>query len=194
MTKRAGFSTGSKAPGGWRTRAPVKALTQRGGSPRQAESHRPVTEGYCVVATRGGELLEVNCQSVTKRHRTMSNVNSMRPDEGTSLRVLCEVQTAAHASALEGPHRGGEGERDRERALKKTVNERKAAPPSEGGWRQNGRKRKRAKQGDLSEPERSSWPQGPKSRPAGVRASVVATKRVTTVEPRDAGKWKAQSS
>jgi len=30
---------------------------------------------------------------------------------------------------------------------------------------------------------------GPKSRPAGVRASVVAVKRVTTVEPRDAGKW-----
>jgi hypothetical protein len=27
--------------------------------------HRPVTEGYCVVATRGGELPEVNCQSVT---------------------------------------------------------------------------------------------------------------------------------
>jgi len=23
-----------------------------------------VTEGYCVVATRGGELPEVNCQSV----------------------------------------------------------------------------------------------------------------------------------
>ena len=29
----------------------------------------------------------------------------------------------------------------------------------------------------------------PKSRPAGVRASVVAAKRVTTVERRDAGKW-----
>jgi hypothetical protein len=27
--------------------------------------HRPVTEGYCAVATRGGELPEVNCQSVT---------------------------------------------------------------------------------------------------------------------------------
>ena len=30
---------------------------------------------------------------------------------------------------------------------------------------------------------------GPKSRPAGVRASVEATKRVTTVERRDVGKW-----
>jgi len=28
--------------------------------------HRPMTEGYCVVATRGGELPEVNCQSVTE--------------------------------------------------------------------------------------------------------------------------------
>src|SRR5260221_11683442 len=32
-------------------------------------------------------------------------------------------------------------------------------------------------------------PRGSKRRPAGVRASVVAMKRVTTVEPRDAGKW-----
>ena len=31
---------------------------------------------------------------------------------------------------------------------------------------------------------------GPKNRPAGVRASIVAMKRVTSVEPRDAGKWK----
>lgn len=29
----------------------------------------------------------------------------------------------------------------------------------------------------------------PKNRPLGVRASVVAVKRVTTVEPRDAGRW-----
>ena len=29
------------------------------------KNHRPVTKGYCVVATRGGELPEVNCQSVT---------------------------------------------------------------------------------------------------------------------------------
>ena len=37
---------------------------------------------------------------------------------------------------------------------------------------------------------RCSWPQGPKSRPAGVRAPVVARKRLTSVEPRDVGKWK----
>src|SRR5436309_14577698 len=35
-----------------RARAPAKASTWRGGSPRQAEVHPPVTEGYCVVATR----------------------------------------------------------------------------------------------------------------------------------------------
>ena len=31
--------------------------------------------------------------------------------------------------------------------------------------------------------------ESPKNRPAGVRASVVAAKRVMTVERRDAGKW-----
>src|SRR5438552_10527620 len=51
-----------------RARAPAKASTWRGGSPRQAEVHPPVTEGYCVVATRGGELPEVNNPSVTQHH------------------------------------------------------------------------------------------------------------------------------
>ena len=32
----------------------------------------------------------------------------------------------------------------------------------------------------------------PRAWPAGVRASVVAEKRVTTVEPRDAGRWKCE--
>ena len=35
---------------------------------------------------------------------------------------------------------------------------------------------------------------GPKSRPAEVRASVGAKKRVTTVERRDAGKWKREGA
>ena len=42
----------------------------------------------------------------------------------------------------------GEGDRDSVRVRKTTVSKAAAAPPSEGGWRQNGRKRKRAKQGD----------------------------------------------
>jgi hypothetical protein len=33
--------------------------------PVRPNVHRPVTEGYCVVATRGGELPEVNDPSVT---------------------------------------------------------------------------------------------------------------------------------
>ena len=37
--------------------------------PVRLKIHRPVTEGYCVVATQGGELPEVNCQSVTKLMR-----------------------------------------------------------------------------------------------------------------------------
>jgi hypothetical protein len=33
--------------------------------PVRPQIHRPVTEGYRAVVTRGGELPEVNCQSVT---------------------------------------------------------------------------------------------------------------------------------
>src|ERR1035437_206855 len=122
----------------------------------------------------------------------MNTVNSMRPEGGTSLRALSEVRPVAHVSC-NGKSlavAGGAGQRDNERVLKETVSERKAATSPSGGWRQNGRKRKRGKQGDLLGSTRSSWPQGPKSRPAGVRASIVARKRVTSVEPRDVGKWK----
>jgi hypothetical protein len=124
----------------------------------------------------------------------MSNVNSIRPDGGTSLRALSEVRPEAHASRMGKSlaETGGAGQRDNERVLKETVSERKAATSPSGGWRQNGRKRKRGKQGDLLGSTRCSWPQGPKSRPAGVRASVVARKRVTSVEPRDVGKWKGE--
>ncbi len=56
---------GDASPRDAGARAPVKATIQRGGSPRQADVHPPVTEGYCVVATRGGELPKVNNPSVT---------------------------------------------------------------------------------------------------------------------------------
>src|SRR5439155_27242375 len=46
-----------------------------------------------------------------------------------------------------------------------------------GGWGQKDWKCERSKQGDPPGPERSSRPQGPKSRWAGVRASIVARKR-----------------
>ena len=122
----------------------------------------------------------------------MADVNSIRPVGGASLRALCEAGPVAQAS-LEVPRVERAGQQDSVRVLKRTVNERKAAESPKGGWRQNGRKRERGKQGDLPGTERCSWPAGPKSRPAGVRASVVATKRLTSVEPRDAGKWKRES-
>ena len=111
---------------------------------------------------------------------------------GRACESLSEVRPVAHASRIGKSlaAAGGAGQRDNERVLKETVSERKAATSPSGGWRQNGRKRKRGKQGDLSGATRRSWPQGPKNRPTGVRASVVAKKRVTSVEPRDAGRWK----
>jgi len=124
----------------------------------------------------------------------MINVNSIRPGGGTSLRALCEVRPVAHAFRIGKSLAvaGGAGQQDNERVLKETVSERKAATSPSGGWRQNGRKCKRGKQGDLSGATRRSWPAGPKNRPTGVRASVVAKKRVTSVEPRDAGRWKEE--
>src|ERR1039458_9033311 len=124
----------------------------------------------------------------------MSNVNSIRPDGGTSLRPLCEVRPVAHAfrKGKSLATSGGAGQRGNERVLKETVSERKAATSPSGGWRQNGRKCKRVKKGDLSGATWRSWPQGPKNRSTGVRASVVAKKRVTSVEPRDAGRWKEE--
>src|ERR1035438_6720432 len=109
----------------------------------------------------------------------MSNVNSIRPDGGTSLRVLSEVRPAAHASrnGKSLAATGGAGQRDNERVLKKTVSERKAATSPEGGWRQNGRKCKRDKQGDLPGTERRSWPQRPEEPPGrsqSIRSSQEA--------------------
>ena len=71
----------------------------------------------------------------------------------------------------------------------------KAANSSAGGWRQNGRKRERSKQGDLPG-HRTAFMAAAARRtgPAGVRASVVARKRLMSVEPRDAGKWKRKAN
>jgi len=78
----------------------------------------------------------------------MSNVNSIRPVGGTSLRPLCEVRPEAQASQ-EVLRAERAGQQDSIGVLKETVNERKATMPPKGGWRQNGRKRERSKQGDL---------------------------------------------
>ena len=179
---------------GWasRARAPARALTWRGESPRQAEVSPACDRRLLRRGTRGGELPEVNCQSVTKHHRKdEANVNSIRPDGGTSLRALSEVRPVAHASRIGKSlaAAGGAGQRDNERVLRETVSERKAATSPSGGWRQNGRKRKRVSR-ETCWGQTVFMAQGPKNRPAGVRASVVARKRLTSVEPRDAGKWK----
>ncbi len=47
------------------TRAPGEAHTQQGEVPVRRNVHPVGTEGYRVVATRGGELPEVNNPSVT---------------------------------------------------------------------------------------------------------------------------------
>jgi hypothetical protein len=103
----------------------------------------------------------------------MSDVNSIRPVGGASLRALCEARPVAHGSQeLLRVKRAGQ--QDRVRVLKRTVNERKAAAPPKGGWRQNGRKRERGKQGDLPGTERGSWPEEPPGRSQSVRSSEEA--------------------
>ena len=49
--------------------APVNAHGQRGESPLQACTLRPVTESNCVVVRRGGKQLEVNDQSTAKANQ-----------------------------------------------------------------------------------------------------------------------------
>ena len=63
----------------------------------------------------------------------MNNVNSIRPDDGTSLLALCEVRSAAQASGVEDSRPNGKGKRDSGRVLKETVNERKSHVTI-GGW------------------------------------------------------------
>jgi hypothetical protein len=46
-----------------RHRAPESVHGQRGGSPLQANAHRPVTDLNCVAARRGGKQRKVNDQS-----------------------------------------------------------------------------------------------------------------------------------
>jgi len=104
----------------------------------------------------------------------MNNVNSIRPADETSLRALCEVRSEAQASK-----EGFRQQRDRPSEMRpraeETVNDRKAAASSEGGWRQNGRKREREKQGDLPGTERSSWPRRPEE-PPGRSQSVHSSR------------------
>jgi hypothetical protein len=58
--------------------ASASVFGQGGASPFQASANRPVTDGNCVAARRGGEQPKVNDQSVTI-------VNSIRPYFAASL-------------------------------------------------------------------------------------------------------------
>ena len=106
----------------------------------------------------------------------MAAVNSIRPVGGASLRALCEARPVAHAS-LEVPRVERAGQQDSVRVLKRTVNETKAAEPPKGGWRQNGRKRERGKQGDLPGDRTvfmAKRPEEPPGRSQSVRSSQQA--------------------
>src|SRR6266705_3009116 len=83
------------------------------------------------------------------------------PGRNDSLGLRAEVRSTGLRSRAE---------RERERTQMRWLRRR-------GGWGQKGGKCGRDKQGDPPGPERCSWPQGPKSRRAGVRASIVTTKR-----------------
>jgi hypothetical protein len=103
-------------------------------------------------------------------------VNSIRPAGETSLLALCEVRSEAQAF-----DEGSRVEWDRPAEMRpcaeETVSESKAATSPEGGWRQNGRKRERDKQGGLPGTEWRSWPQRPEEPPGrsqSVRSSCEA--------------------
>src|SRR5258707_6979513 len=117
-------------------RASASVFGPRGVSPLQARALRPVTDGNCVAARRGGEEPEVNVQSATK-------VNSIRPCRSASLRIQGEART---------------GETRKPTTLRGSVIKRSWG--RWGGWRRNGRKARHMKQRDLPGPDgrsRSKW-------------------------------------
>jgi hypothetical protein len=149
---------------------------------------QPVTEGYCIVATRRGEPPEVNCQSVTKLKQGNSKVNSIQQIDGMRLSGQGEVRAAAQASETRAfaPAREASGIANA-RQRNSEPEERTRRHQSVNGDRMAG---------SVSELSREThWGQtvfmadGPKSRPMGVRAFIVAAKRVMSVEPRNAGRW-----
>ena len=156
--------------------------------PVRLKIHRPVTEGYCAVATRGGELPEVNCQSVTKLMRKQRQRELSKQVDGMRLSGQREIRAAARA-LLQGFLRQQERLAS-QRACAEQNSESQQRPPRHQSVIGD---RMAASVGELSrETHRDQtvfMANGPKSRPMGVRASIVAKKRLTRAEPRDAGRW-----
>ena len=155
-------------------------LRGRGEGTVKVRSHavksREVSNRNCVVATRGGEQSRrrgKNDQSVTMpRYMEAGELDSV----GGVGRAFERVAKPVERALGEEPKRRTAGPNPDDLPM---VGDGMAGSPCDRN------------QGDPPGPKRRSRLKGPKNRPAGVRASVVATKRVTTVEPRDAGKWMA---
>jgi hypothetical protein len=156
--------------------------------PVRPKIHRPVTEGYCVVATRGGELPEVKCQSVTKLMRRQRQRELNKQIDGMRLSGQCEIRAAAQASHKRVLARA--------RKASGTASVRQRNSESEERPRCHQSVNGDRMAGSVSELSREThrdqtvfMARGPKSRPMGVRAFIVAKKRLTRAEPRNAGRW-----
>ena len=134
--------------------ASASGFGPRGESPLQACALRPVAEGHCVAARRGGEQPEVNVQSATP-------VNSIRPGCSASLLIQGEAWTGAIRKST--TLRGSVAKRSWRRR---------------GGWRRKGRKARPMTRRDLRGPDGSVLRANPvpRDRHAGVRGAIVATK------------------
>src|SRR5207245_4058735 len=114
----------------------------------------------------------------------MSNMTQRKPDSATPTgEPASAVRSPRHdlhgnCSLCSRPRAGSSGQRPR--ADQKREREQMLWLGRRGGWGQKGGTSERGKQGDPSGPERCSWTERPKNRPAGVRASVEARKRGNT--------------
>jgi len=160
--------------------------------PVRLKVHRPVTEGYCVVVTRGGELPEVNCQSVTKLMQKQRQRELSKQVDGMRRSGQCEIRGAAQAS-----HKRVLA---RVRKASDTASVRQPNSESKERPRRHQSVKGDRMAGSVSELSREThWGQtvfmanGPKSRPMGVRAFIVAEKRLTRAEPRNAGRWNREN-
>src|ERR1035441_3763690 len=169
-----------RAAHGWRSRkadcksAPVRLRGQWDRAVKVrfcAVKSCAVSNRNCIAAMRGGEQRNENDQSVTQvvPEDSRGELDSVGVDGRVFERKTKPAKRAIGASQIAGQPGGP-------RTWHRWLETEWSAVP-------------RPKSGRPAGDKRCSWPQGPKNRPAGVRASVVAKKRVTTVEPRDAGKW-----